>query len=65
MRGVLERKAAVTDRAVLLLILAVNAAAIAKMQLTPDTLIGAFNGALAGALLAASIWQPVEYPRWR
>ncbi|PSC69525.1 hypothetical protein C2E20_7034 [Micractinium conductrix] len=65
MRGLLEQKAVSTDRAVLFLIVGFNVAALAKLQLKSNTLIGAFNGSLAGALLVASIWRPTLYSRCR
>ena len=36
-----------------------------RVQLKSNTLIGAFNGSLAGALLVASIWRPTLYSRCR
>lgn len=65
MRTILNARAMFLDRSVLLLIVSLNLTVLSKLKLTSETLMGAFNGSLAGSLLVASLWRPASYAQCR
>ena len=61
MRALMNARAMPLDRAVLLLLVSLNVSVLSRLGLSAATWVGALNGSLAAALLAASLLSPGAY----